>query len=103
LGVLGVKCTLKNNDGIFSGPLEGHDKPKLEVFVGKHTDGKYCSWWEIEEHIDGTRSHICFASGVLHPTPEGYAGEIVSVRGRKVRGWRAVAKRGSATINFEAI
>ncbi|HEV8492852.1 MAG TPA: hypothetical protein VGR76_11300, partial [Candidatus Angelobacter sp.] len=62
-----------------------------------------CALWEIEEHIDGTRSHICFASGVLHPTPEGYAGEVVSVRGRRVRGWRAVALKGSAVVEFTPV
>ena len=99
-----MKCTLAPiGGGIFSGPLEGVTKPRLDVFVGKHTDGKYCSLWEIEEHIDGTRSHICFASGVLHPTPEGYAGEVVSVRGRRVRGWRAVALKGSAVVEFTPV
>lgn len=101
-----MKCTLKPiGAGMFSGPLEGYDQPKLDVFVGMLSKdvAKYCAFWEVEEHIDGTRSHILYASGSLHPTDDGYSGEIVSVRRGKVKGWRAVAHKGSATISFEAL
>ena len=99
-----MKCTLQPiGGGIFSGPLEGHDKPRLDVFVGPHDDGKYTGLWEVEEHIDGTRSHILYGSGVLYPTDDGYSGEIVSVRRGKVRGWRATARKGSAVVEFAPI
>lgn len=108
MGVLRVtlRTTLKPiGAGMFSGPLEGHDDPALDVFVGslsKDTE-KYCAFWECVTHKDGGRTHALYASGKLHPTDDGYSGEIVSVRNGKPKGWRAVARKGSATISFEAI
>ena len=100
-----IRTTLKPIGGkIYSGTLEGITKPRLEVFVGPlSAESKYIGWWECVEHTDGTRTHHLFANGVLHPTPEGYSGEVVSIRGGKPKGWRAVARKGSATIRFEAI
>ena len=99
-----IRTTLKPIGGkIYSGPLEGITKPRLEVFVGPLGEAKYIGWWECVEHEDGTRTHHLFANGELHPTPEGYSGEVVSIRNGKPKGWRAVARKGSATISFEAI
>ena len=90
--------------GWFSGPLEGWDKPALEVFLNKNaSDGPYLAWWEIEEHIDGSRSHVLYASGRLRMTDDGYSGEIVSMRGGKPKGWLAVARKGSAVVEFAPI
>lgn len=95
---------------IFVGTLEGWtEKPALQVYVGSlDNNAKYCGWWCTEEWQEGERTgrnHLLFASGTLYPQEDGsYVGEIVHMlRGSKVRGWRATARKGSRVVEFEPI
>lgn len=103
-----MKVTLKPaGAGLFLGQLEDWDEePALEVYVGNMGAGeKYCAFWTTEKWEEADRSGhtwTLWASGKLYPDGEGtWTGEIVHVkRGKNVRAWRGVARKGSPVVEF---